>query len=349
MPDVFKQLQESLDQVEDACQRELAQIKMAEGIEHIRVRFLGRKSAVALALKNLGELQASQRAAIGKRANDLRKSLESQLAERREALIRTAPRAFLDVTLPGTGIPHGRLHPVTQTTEAVLGLFVPLGFEIVEGPEMEFESYNFDRLNIPADHPSRESFDTFFVDAKSPNPKAGRLILRSHTSPVQIRIMERCRPPVRVVVPGKVFRPDALDPGHSFMFHQVEGLMVDERTSFADLKGVLQQFLNALFGAKVRTRFRPHYFPFTEPSAEVDISCTSCNGTGCSTCTQKGWIEIMGCGMVHPNVLRAVRYDPRKVQGFAFGMGIERIAMLKYGIKDIRLFFENDLRFLEQF
>jgi phenylalanyl-tRNA synthetase alpha chain len=224
-----------------------------------------------------------------------------------------------------------------------------MGFEVVEGPEMEFERYNFDSLNIPRDHPSRDSFDTFFVDAPSPEPKKGRLLLRSHTSPVQVRVMERRKPPLRIVVPGKVYRPDPLDPSHSFMFHQIEGLMVDDRTSFADLKGVLEQFVKTLFGASTKTRFRPHFFPFTEPSAEVDIACTSCSGKGCSTCGRKGWLEIMGCGMVHPNVFKAVGYDARTVQGFAFGMGIERIAMLRHGIADIRLFFENDLRFLEQF
>jgi phenylalanyl-tRNA synthetase alpha chain len=224
-----------------------------------------------------------------------------------------------------------------------------MGFEIVEGPELEFEYYNFDALNIPRDHPSRESFDTFFVNIASPAPKKGKLLLRSHTSPVQIRVMEQRKPPLRIVVPGKVYRPDALDPSHSFMFHQVEGLMVDDRTSFADLKGVLEQFLKALFGPEATVRFRPHFFPFTEPSAEVDLACASCGGRGCSTCGRKGWLEIMGCGMVHPNVLKAVGYDPRRIQGFAFGMGVERIAMLRYGITDIRLFFDNDLRFLEQF
>jgi len=220
---------------------------------------------------------------------------------------------------------------------------------VVEGPELELEHYNFDALNIPRDHPSRESFDTFFVDLPSPEPSKGRLLLRSHTSPVQIRVMERRKPPLRIVVPGKVYRPDPLDPSHSFMFHQVEGLVVDQHTSFADLKGVVEQCVKALFGAQTKMRFRPHFFPFTEPSAEVDIACTSCQGAGCPTCGRKGWLEIMGCGMVHPNVFKAVGYDARTAQGFAFGLGVERIAMLKHGITDIRLFFENDLRFLEQF
>ncbi|MBI2174032.1 MAG: phenylalanine--tRNA ligase subunit alpha [Candidatus Omnitrophica bacterium] len=235
------------------------------------------------------------------------------------------------------------------TTDHVQLMAKAMGFEIAEGPEAEFEYYNFDALNIPKDHPSRESFDTFFLDVATPNPKKGKLLLRSHTSPVQIRIMERRKPPLQILVPGRVYRPDPLDHSHSFMFHQVEGLMVDDATSFADLKGVLEQFLKGFFGPKTKTRFRPHFFPFTEPSAEVDIACASCEGAGCSTCGRKGWLEIMGCGMVHPNVLRACAYDPCRFQGFAFGMGVERIAMLKYGVKDIRLFFENDVRFLEQF
>jgi len=232
---------------------------------------------------------------------------------------------------------------------AIVECFVPLGFEVIEGPELEYEFYNFDALNIPPEHPSRETFDTFFVETSPPEPRRGRLLLRSHTSPVQIRVMQVRKPPLRILVPGRVFRPDPLDASHSFMFHQVEGLMVDERTSFADLKGCLAQFIERLFGPTTRMRFRPHFFPFTEPSAEADIGCVSCQGKGCSTCGHKGWLEILGCGMVHPNVFKAVGYDPKRVQGFAFGLGVERIAMLKHGIADIRLFFENDLRFLEQF
>jgi len=328
----------------------IGQAQSTEELEAVRVKFLGRRSRLAEIMKSLAQLPGEQRAEVGKRANQFKITLEAHLSSHREALT-TGPRAAaaLDVTLPGRTIPQGRLHPVTHMTEAVLACFLPMGFEIADGPELEFEYYNFDALNIPREHPSRESFDTFFVEAPSPQPQKGRLLLRSHTSPVQIRVMERRKPPLRIVVPGKVFRPDPLDAGHSFMFHQVEGLMVDERTSFADLKGVLEQFLVALFGSDTKTRFRPHFFPFTEPSAEVDIACSACRGGGCATCGQKGWVEIMGCGMVHPNVFKAVGYDPNKVQGFAFGLGVERIAMLKHGIKDIRLFFENDLRFLEPF
>ncbi len=325
------------------------QVASADQLEQVRVKFLGRKSRLSEVMKTLPQLSAEERAEVGKRANELKRAVETELAARRLALSASRPRLSVDVTLPGSAIVQGRLHPVTQTIHSILAVFVPMGFEIIEGPEMEFEYYNFDALNIPRDHPSRESFDTFFVDLPSPEPKQGRLLLRSHTSPVQIRVMQHRRPPLKIVVPGKVFRPDPLDPSHSFMFHQVEGLVLDETTSFADLKGVLESFVKTCFGPKTRTRFRPHFFPFTEPSAEVDIACSACDGRGCSTCGRKGWLEIMGCGMVHPNVLRGVGYDPRRVQGFAFGMGVERIAMLKYGIKDIRLFFENDIRFLEQF
>jgi len=349
MGDVFTEVLASLDNANQEFSVELARANTAGEVELVRVAFLGRRSAVASALRQLGSLSSEHRAELGQRGNKLKQAFEQQLAARREALASTRQLAPLDVTLPGCAAPQGRLHPITQTMEAIVSAFVPMGFEIIEGPELEFEAHNFDCLNIPRDHPSREAFDTFFVDAPSPEPKLGRLVLRSHTSPVQIRVMKRRKSPLRVVVPGKVFRPDPLDPGHSFMFHQVEGLMVDDRTSFADLKGVLEHFLERLFGRGTKSRFRPHYFPFTEPSAEMDIACTACHGKGCSTCSRKGWLEIMGCGMVHPNVFKAVGYPADGIQGFAFGMGVERIAMLKYGIADIRLFFENDLRFLEQF
>ena len=340
---------DDLDRLFGQAAEEINQARSPEELGSLRVKFLGRKSSLSQIMKSLAQLSADERAAVGKRANEIKTTLEAQLARKQSGFLLERSCPELDVTLPGSHIVQGHLHPITQTFQAIMAVFVPMGFEIIEGPEIEFERNNFDALNIPAEHPSRESFDTFFVDLPSPQPKKGRLLLRSHTSPVQVRVMEKRRPPLKIIVPGKVYRPDRLDPGHSFMFHQVEGLMVDEKTSFADLKGILERFLANLFGAKTRTRFRPHYFPFTEPSAEVDIACSACRGSGCSTCANKGWIEIMGCGMVHPNVFKAVGYDPRAVQGFAFGMGVERIAMLKYGIKDIRLFFENDLRFLEQF
>ncbi|MBI3321878.1 MAG: phenylalanine--tRNA ligase subunit alpha [Candidatus Omnitrophica bacterium] len=339
---------QELESLEATALSAIRQADSAQALEAQRVAWLGRRSRLTELMKTIPSLPVEQRAELGKCINQVKASIESVIASQREALAAGQTAPPLDVTLPGAALSRGRLHPITQTIEAVLSIFVPMGFEIVEGPELEFERYNFDALNIPRDHPSRESFDTFFVEAPA-DPKKGRWLLRSHTSPVQIRVMERRKPPLRIVVPGKVYRPDPLDPSHSFMFHQIEGLMVDEHTSFADLKGVLEQVLKTLFGAQTLTRFRPHFFPFTEPSAEVDIACASCRGMGCSTCGRKGWLEIMGCGMVHPYVFKAVGYDPRAVQGFAFGLGVERIAMLKYGITDIRMFFENDLRFLEQF
>ena len=340
---------QELEHISQTATTTIRGVDSLKSLEEQRVAWLGRKSRLTELMKLIAELSADRRAEFGKRMNQVKVSLEAELSARRDALSASPAGPALDVTLPGAHIPQGRLHPITQTVSAILSLFVPMGFEVADGPELELEHYNFDALNIPREHPSRESFDTFFVDLPSPEPKRGRLLLRSHTSPVQIRIMEHRRPPVRIIVPGKVYRPDPLDPSHSFMFHQVEGLLVDDRTSFADLKGVLEHFLKALFGAATKTRFRPHFFPFTEPSAEVDIACSVCVGKGCSTCGKKGWVEIMGCGMVHPNVFTAVGYDPRAVQGFAFGMGVERIAMLTHGITDIRMFFENDLRFLEQF
>ncbi len=334
-------------ELQAAAEAAIAQAAAADALEHARVQFLGRKSRLAEILKQLPALPADQRAGDGKGPDILKRQLETLLAQRQAALA-AQPAPTLDVTLPGRVVPLGRLHPVTQTIRSILSLFVPMGFEIIDGPELEFEYYNFDALNIPREHPSRESFDTFFVDLPSPEPSKGRLLLRSHTSPVQVRVMERRKPPLAIVVPGRVYRPDPLDASHSFMFHQVEGLLVTEQASFADLKGMLERCLRALFGPATRTRFRPHFFPFTEPSAEVDIGCLACGGAGCPTCGRKGWLEIMGCGMVHPNVFKAVGYDARRVQGFAFGMGVERIAMLRHGITDIRLFFENDLRFLEQ-
>jgi phenylalanyl-tRNA synthetase alpha chain len=245
--------------------------------------------------------------------------------------------------MPGISQDLGRLHPVTQIMDKICNIFIQMGFQVVEGPQIENEYNNFTGLNIPLEHPSRDAFDTFYLKDTS------RLLLRSHTSPVQIRVMKSKKPPLAIIVPGRVYRPDATDASHLFMFHQIEGFMVDKNIKFSDLKGVLEVFTKGVFGEDIKMRFRPHFFPFTEPSAEVDISCTICKGQGCPSCGKKGWLEILGSGMIHPHVLKNVGYDPEKYTGFAFGMGVERIAYLKYGIKDIRLFFENDLRFLRQF
>ncbi len=340
--------QEPLERLRVAFETELASATSPDALEHVRVKFLGRKSELLAQFKRISEVPSEQRGAFGQALNTLKATFEQRLTETQRQLVQRPADSAVDLTLPGIPPVLGRLHPITRTIDAIVACFVPMGFEIVEGPEIELEWNNFDALNIPADHPSREAFDTFFLSL-NPDPNKGQSLLRSHTSPVQIRVMQTRTPPLRIVVPGTVYRPDPLDASHSFMFHQVEGLLIDDHTSFADLKGTLEQFIIRFFGPDRKVRFRPHFFPFTEPSAEVDISCASCQGKGCATCGRKGWLEILGCGMVHPNVLTAVGYDPERVQGFAFGMGVERIAMLRHGVADIRLFFENDLRFLEQF
>ncbi|MBI4354821.1 MAG: phenylalanine--tRNA ligase subunit alpha [Candidatus Omnitrophica bacterium] len=331
---------------------QLSDAESLDELESLRIAILGRKGQLAEFTKSLGALPDTARPVVGQRLNAVKAKLTALLDEKRSLLSRQGAQAAVgraDITLPGTAPALGRHHPITRLLGEVCQAFESLGFEIVEGPEVEFEYYNFEALNIPAQHPSRDAFDTFYLDEPSPQPKKGGLLLRSHTSPVQIRVMEHRQPPVRVVVPGRVFRPDAADASHSFMFHQVEGLVVDRGITMAHLKGLLTVLLKRLFGPATATRFRPHYFPFTEPSAEVDIACLLCRGSGCSVCGQKGWVEVLGCGMVHPNVFRHVGYDPREVTGLAFGLGIERLAMLRSGINDIRLFFENDARLLAQF
>lgn len=310
-------------------------------LDPLRIEYLGRKSRLSQLLRSLGSLSPEGRARIGARANDVRKRLEESIREKESSFKKAPPKQALDFTLPGFRAGRGAEHPITRTISEIVGIFEKLNFEWVSGREIETEFYNFTALNIPLDHPSRDAFDTFFT--------RGGNLLRSQTSTVQIRVMEKRKPPLRIVAPGRVYRPDTVDASHSFMFHQIEGLMVDDRTTFADLKGVIHLFLRALFGEASRIRFRPHFFPFTEPSVEVDVSCFICGAKGCSVCGQKGWLEVMGAGSVDPAVFQAVGYDPRKVQGFAFGMGVERLAMLRHGINDIRLFYENDLRFLNQF
>jgi phenylalanyl-tRNA synthetase alpha chain len=314
-------------------------------LESLRVKYLGRSGALTQILKSLGTLPAEERPAVGAAANEAKRELEALLearvaqtlaGERRRRRARERP----DLTLPGRRPPQGSLHPLTQVRDEIVAVFMGLGFSVAEGPQIETDFYNFEALNIPRDHPARDMQDTFYLSPET--------LLRTHTSPVQIRAMRAQRPPVRIIVPGVVYRRDA-DITHSPMFHQVEGLAVDTNVTMADLKGTLELFARELFGARSKIRFRPSFFPFTEPSAEVDVLCFLCGGDGCRVCRQSGWLEILGSGMVHPNVLRNVGYAPEAVTGWAFGMGIERIAMLKYGIDDIRLFFENDLRFLNQF
>ena len=314
-------------------------------LEAARVRFLGRKADLVLLLRSIPELPVEERPEVGKLGNLIRKELETAVEDRRveleaEELVVGLEKERVDVTLPGWRSPLGHLHLVTQTQREIEDIFVGMGYEIVEGPEVETEYYNFEALNTPADHPARSLHDTFFV--------SDQVVLRTHTSPMQVRTMEKQRPPVYVIVPGKAYRRDS-DATHTPMFHQVEGLVVDKHITLADLKGTLETFARAMFGADRKVRLRPHYFPFTEPSVEVDVSCMMCDGAGCRLCKKSGWLEILGAGMVDPDVFGFVDYDPEVYTGFAFGVGIERIAMLKHGVNDLRLFFENDLRFLRQF
>ncbi|MFO7955793.1 MAG: phenylalanine--tRNA ligase subunit alpha [Candidatus Brocadiia bacterium] len=327
----------------EAAHRLLAEAETERDVEEVRVRFLGRKGEVTALFKEIPELPPEERPQAGRAANELKEQLTEmveQAAEEVAAREKVAPRRP-DPTLPGIRPPRGHVHPVSRTIEEITDIFRNLGFDVVEGPEVELDWYNFEALNIPQDHPSRDDFDTFYL--------SDNILLRSQTSPVQIRTMQDREPPVRIIAPGRVFRPDTEDARHSAMFHQVEGLMVDEGVSFGDLKAVLHIFARQFFHEDLEVRFRPSFFPFTEPSAEVDCTCVICHGDGCRTCSYSGWLEILGSGMVDPNVFEAVGYDAERYTGFAFGMGVERLAMLKYQIHDIRLFYQNDVRFLNQF
>ncbi len=335
---------EKLDRIKNEFEKELAQCGAGGDLEEIRIKYTGRKGELTSVLRSLAGLPVEQKREIGEKANFLKKEFEEKLRNAQEKMEAESARektGTVDVTLPGIRPRLGTLHPITQTMGKINDIFISLGFKIAEGPEIETEFYNFEALNIPLDHPSRDAFDTFYIE--------GDTLLRSHTSNVQIRVMQNRPPPVQVIMPGRVYRPDAVDATHSFMFHQVEGLMVDKGITFSDLKGTLSVFCKSMFGEETKTRFRPSFFPFTEPSAEVDISCFVCKGKGCGLCKGSGWIEIMGAGMVDPKVFEAVGYNPEEYTGFAFGMGVERIAMPLYGIDDIRLFYENDIRFLNQF
>jgi phenylalanyl-tRNA synthetase alpha chain len=337
-----------LDALQERALRELEGLTSSAELEDWDIRYLGRHRGE---LKNFSaiipKLGKAERPQVGQKMNAVKQALESALEARRAALHsqelqQALERERLDVTLPGRTLPAGHMHPLSRTILEVARIFTRMGFEVAQGPEVETDYYNFQALNIPADHPARDMQDTFWV-------VPGEILLRTQTSPMQIRVMQTIRPPVRVIVPGKVFRHEAIDASHEAMFHQIEGLLVDEYCTMADLKGSLARFAREMFGEQRRVRFRGSYFPFTEPSAEVDIDCMLCNGSGCRLCKYSGWLEILGSGMVHPRVLREVGYDPRRYRGYAFGMGVERIAMLKYGIGEIRLFSGNDLRFLRQF
>lgn len=315
-------------------------------LETLRIRYLGKKGELTAVLRGMGKLSAEERPVIGQIANEVREAIENELTARAQqqktaALAARLAAEKLDVTVPGTVPEIGHIHPLDRVQRDMEEIFIGMGFDIVEGPEVEYDYYNFQALNIPPDHPARDTQDTFYI--------TDNILLRSQTSPVQARTMEKRKPPIRIISPGRVYRSDAMDATHSPLFHQMEGLVVDKNVTMGDLKGTLEMFAKKMFGEETKVRFRPHHFPFTEPSAEVDVSCFACGGKGCRLCKGEGWIEILGAGMVHPNVLRMCNIDPDEYSGFAFGMGVERVTMLKYHIDDIRHLYENDVRFLSQF
>lgn len=338
-------MKEQLDGLLKAALAEISEAGTEESLQELRVKYLGKKGAITAVMKGLGALPPEERPIVGQLVNTVKNQLETRLdetldrvrdASKRERL----ERERIDVTLPGRRAPRGTKHPITLVIEEISDIFSGLGFQVAEGPEVELDFYNFEALNFPKDHPARDMQDTFFVDDS--------ILLRTHTSPVQVRTMLKHAPPVRIISPGTVYRCDS-DATHSPMFHQIEGLMVDNGVTFGDLKGILTTFVTQYFGKDIGVRLRPSFFPFTEPSAEVDIACVMCKGKGCRVCKESGWLEILGAGMIDPEVYRHVGYDPEVISGFAFGMGVERVAMLKYGIGDLRLFFDNDVRFLQQF
>ena len=339
-------MKQKLEQIQQSAETAIGQAQSMEELEQIRVRFLGKKGELTSVLRGMGELSTEERPLVGKIANEVREAIESLLEqavngvksiEKNQRLMKET----IDVTMPGKELELGHKHPLTRVLDEIKGIFMGMGFKIAEGPEIDMVYYNFDALNAPKTHPSRDLSDTFYL--------AEDILLRTQTSTVQIRTMEKTKPPMRIISPGRCFRRDTPDATHSPMFHQIEGLVVDKNITMADLKGTLDVFAKQLFGVGTKTKFRPHYFPFTEPSAEVDVTCFKCQGSGCRICKGSGWIEILGAGMVHPNVLEICGIDPEEYSGFAFGMGLDRIAMLSLGIDDIRLFFENDMRFINQF
>lgn len=343
----MEQMLEDLKKIESVARDQFAQVKSQEALNELRVQYLGKKGELTAILKGMGKLSAEDRPKVGQIANEIREALEKVIAEKDAALQMEALKAQIegekiDVTLSGTKIESGHFHPLTRIIDEIKDIFLGMGYEIGEGPEIENDYNNFEGLNLPKDHPARDMQDSFYITED--------ILLRTHTSPMQVRTMAAKVPdyPVKVICPGRVFRRDD-DATHSPMFHQIEGLVIDENISMADLKGTLLKVIRQLFGEDREIRLRPSYFPFTEPSTEVDISCGICGGKGCRTCSDTGWIEILGAGMVHPNVLEMAGYDSTKLRGFAFGMGVERIAMLKYGIDDLRVFYDNDIRFLDEF
>ncbi len=340
-------MRQQLEKIKALATEEFQKADDLKVLDELRVKYLGKKGELTAVLRGMGALSAEERPVIGALANDVRSEIENMLETKKEALLSKESEEKLknekiDVTIGGKIIRRqGKLHPLTQVLNEIKDIFIGMGFSIAEGPEVELDYYNFEALNLPKDHPARDTQDTFYI--------SDNVLLRTQTSPVQIRVMENSKPPIRVIAPGRVYRSDAVDATHSPVFHQIEGLVVDKGITMSDLKGIFEVFVKALYGPEAKIRFRPHHFPFTEPSAEVDVSCFVCNGKGCRVCKGEGWIEILGAGMVHPKVLRNGGVDPDVYSGFAFGMGLERIAMRRYDIDDLRLFFENDIRFLKQF
>ena len=339
-------MKNQLESIRQAAKDALEHVSLIQDLEQLRIQYLGKKGELTAILKQMGKLSPEERPQVGQMANEVRTYIEGAIESKKAQLEQKKQQEQLkaekiDVTLPGNKITLGAKHPLSIVLDEIKEIFVGMGFEIVEGPEVEYDYYNFEALNIPKDHPARDTQDTFYIN--------DNILLRTQTSPVQVRVMEKQKPPIRVISPGRVYRSDAVDATHSPLFHQIEGLVVDKGITFADLKGTLEIFVRRLYGEDSVVRFRPHHFPLTEPSAEVDVQCFSCHGEGCRLCKGEGWIEILGCGMVHPKVLANCGIDPEVYSGFALGLGLERVAMRRYGIDDMRLFFENDVRFLKQF
>ncbi len=339
-------MKEEIAKIKEKSIKEISNVKDLKELNDLRVKYLGKKGELTLILRGMGNLSPEERPAIGSLVNELREEIENLIQEKEkdfknQELLERLETETIDVTEPSKKVVLGSLHPITKIIEEVEEIFLGMGYEIADGPEVEKAIYNFDKLNTPPDHPARDVQDTFYI--------TDDIVLRSQTSPVQARVMENQKPPIKIICPGAVYRSDSVDATHSPVFHQVEGLVVDKHISMADLKGTLEMFAKKCLGENTKIRFRPHHFPFTEPSAEADVSCFVCGGKGCKVCKGEGWIELLGCGEVHPNVLRNCGIDPDVYSGFAFGFGVERIAMAKYGIEDMRLLFENDIRFLKQF
>ena len=339
-------MKEKLTKIKSMAEEALESAKSAEALEELRIRFLGKKGELTSVMKGMGALSPEERPRIGQLANEVRDFIGSELEKQKTKILEAAQEQkikdeTIDVTIPGKSCSCGGKHPLTLALEDLEDIFIGMGFSIAEGPEVELDYYNFEALNIPKNHPARDTQDTFYIN--------DNVVLRTQTSPVQVRTMEIQKPPIRVISPGRVYRSDAVDATHSPVFHQVEGLVIDKGITMADLKGTLELFAKKLYGENTKLRFRPHHFPFTEPSAEVDISCFNCGGEGCRICKGEGWIEILGCGMVHPKVLKNCGIDPDVYSGFAFGIGLERVTQFRYDVTDMRLYYENDVRFLDQF